>query len=348
MIEFQNISIAAQGLATNSPTLLSVLETEINNSDYQRISACAAYASRKGVTLVRGLTSGSSNAKYRWLIGLDDSFTDPEALRIALRTHKAETRTAELLTKKPKRRFHPKAYLLDSNANNEATLIVGSNNLTERALKSNCEVFTVFRARTEEDVVKVQNYWEELWNIGQNATESIIDKYKERYKRAPQKEPVIQEEISEIPSNEVKNAIEESIGNSTLAWIEFGSNTGGGNQLDIVKNLSPFLKLPQNPNTKDSEVLNINTNEGIKQYQLTFTKGMWRFMNLQQGFSFPLRPDAESPSPFTLVIKRSNDDSLSMDVVTSKEAYELFTASSENGFIAESKRGTSGRFYGWF
>ena len=349
MINFQNISISVQGIGQENDSLLSVLKTEIEELGYERISSCAAYASRRGVTLVRGLTSSFPNANYRWLLGLDDSFTDPEALKIAIRTHRSDVRVAELLTQRPKRRFHPKAYLLDSNGKEESTLIVGSCNLTERALKNNCEVFAVYRAQSAEDVEKTQTYWNQLWDIGQNATDTIISKYEERFRRTSQREPVIQEEIStEKPSDELKTAIEESIATTTLAWIEFGKNTGGGNQLDIVKNLAPFLGLPTNPNLGDSETLTIRTAEGNKQYQLSYKKHMWRFMNLQQGFSFDLRPNAESRSPFTLVIKRSEDNSLSMEVVTTKETYELLTVSSESGFVAESVRGTSGRFYGWF
>jgi len=349
MINFQNVSIGVQGIGEANDTLLSVLRAEIEELGYGRISSCAAYASRKGVTLVRGLISSFPNAEYRWLLGLDDSFTDPEALRIAMRTHKSETRVAELLTQKPKRRFHPKAYLLDSENGNESTLIVGSCNLTERALRSNCEVFAVYRAQTMEDFEKTQNYWNQLWALGQNATKSVVDNYAERFRRIPQREPVIQEEISsDNPSNELKTAIEESIASSTLAWIEFGSNTGSGNQLDIVKSLAPFLGLPRNPSQGDSETLNITTSEGNNQYQLTFTKGMWRFMNLQQGFSFPLRPHLESPSPYVLVIKRPEDNNLSMEAILTTEAYNLFSVSSENGFTGESKRGTSGRLYGWF
>jgi len=349
MINFQNISISVQGIDEENDSLLSVLKAEIEELGYERISSCAAYASRRGVTLVRGLTSSFPNANYRWLLGLDDSFTDPEALKIAMRTHRSNVRVAELLTQKPKRRFHPKAYLLDSNGSDESTLIVGSCNLTERALKSNCEVFAVYRAKTAEDVERTQAYWNQLWAIGQNATEAIVSKYEERFKRTSQREPNIQEEIStEKPSDELKTAIEESIANTTLAWIEFGKNTGGGNQLDIVKNLAPFLGLPRNPNKGDNGFLNIVTDEGLKTYQLTFTKGMWRFMNLQQGFAFDLRPNEESRSPYTLVVKRADDNTLSMEVVTTKETYELLTASSESGFVAESVRGTSGRFYGWF
>jgi len=350
-----NIWLVAQGVPKESTSLLHFLKAEISSEGYKRLSACAAYASYRGVLLTRSLLSGLNSAEYRWLIGLDDTLTDPLALSVAMQTIGAHTRVAQLLKKGSKRRFHPKAYLIDRNPAGGATLVVGSCNLTEAALKSNCEVFVAYRARNAEDADELRVFWESLWKTGHSLTNDILGEYRSKFLLKAEHEPAVQEEApSQKPQKQPKyvaKAINESLANSKLAWIVLGKNTGGGSQLDIVKNLGPFLGLPLEPKDGDHCYLEINTSLGKKNYIMTFTKGMWRFMNLQQGFQEPLRPDLKQPSPYVLVLERQDDgQTIKMHIVLEAEehAIDMIAHSIDLGFAYESKAGASGRLYGWF
>lgn len=338
---------AVQGTVVESECLLDFMTREVASKSYKRISACAAYATYKGTTLVRSLLSGRNDARYRWLIGLDDAFTDPEALRIAINTYGAETRVAELQAKG--KRFHPKAYLLDSNEQGTATLIIGSCNLTEAALTKNCEVYAACYAATTLEVNQLRAYWEKLWEVGSPATREKVDEYATRYKAARVRNPAVEAEKSSPASRHVRRAVSGSINSSTLAWIVLGKNTGGGNQLDIVKALAPFLSLVGNPSQGTTQHLHIKSEQGTLDYQMTFTKGMWRFMNLQQGFTQSLRPKANSPSPYLLVFERAQDGELSMRIIQrdGDEAKSIMALSAEIGFVGTSVEGSSGRRFGW-
>lgn len=341
-------SVVIQGTEIESEFLLNFMAKEVITRAYKRISACAAYATYKGTLLVRSLLSGQNDTSYRWLIGLDDAFTDPKALRIAMQTYGAETRFAELQHKG--KRFHSKAYLLDSNEQGTATLIVGSCNLTEAALTKNCEVYAACYADTPSEVERLRAYWDMLWEIGNPATDGKVAEYERKFKSTRIRNPVIEAEQSTPIS---RKAIGGSINSSTLAWIDLGKNTGGGNQLEIVKALAPFLSLMGKPRQGITQHLLINSEQGTLDYQVTFTKRMWRFMNLQQGFSKLLRPNANSPSPYLLVFKRDPDGALSMRILLSNsdEAKHIMAISAEIGFVGSSVgsvSGASGRRFGWY
>jgi HKD family nuclease len=338
-----------QGAQNEGQPLLGFLKNEVAERGYKRISACAAYATYRGTLLVRNILAGESEARYRWVIGLDDSFTDPNALRIAMNSRGAEIRLAKLL---PNRRFHPKVYFLDSNEEGTATLVIGSCNLTEAALTKNCEVYAIFRAETEGQIREVQDFWDSVWSTGQPATEQKIKDYEDKYKLLSRKAPVTQEEAkNEALPQKIKRAVKESVKTTSLVWIVIGKNTGGGSQLDIVKKLSPFLGLPDDPIQGTTVYLRIGSPTGTRDYQVTFTKWMWRFMNLQQGFNEPLRPDLASPSPYILVIERpKNSGNLMMKILgtESQQAREMIERSKLTGFTDTSRPGPSGRKFGWY
>lgn len=346
MSENLRATVAIQGTEVGSEPLLDFMTKEVTDKSYTRISACAAYATYKGAVLVRSLLSGQNNASCRWLIGLDDAFTEPKALRVAMQAYGAETRLAELQPKR--KRFHPKAYLLDSNEEGTATLIVGSCNLTEAALTRNCEVYAACYADTTLEVERLKAYWDSLWKIGRPATEGKIAEYEIRFKAARVLNPAIQAEES-TSSRKVRKAVNESINSSALAWIELGFNTGGGSQLDIVKALAPFLSLTANARQGTTQQLSIKSKRGTFNYQVTFTKGMWRFMNLQQGFAHPLRPVANNPSPYLVVFERARGGTLSMRLLLGDgdEGKSVIAISAEAGFVGSSVPGASGRRFGW-
>lgn len=340
-------TVAIQGTEVQTEFLLDFMTKEVDAKAYKRISACAAYATYKGTTLVRSLLSGQDEIQYRWLIGLDDAFTEPEALRIAMNTNGAETRFAELQPKG--KRFHPKAYLLDSNEQGTATLIIGSCNLTEAALTTNCEVYAACYANTHSEVEHLRAYWEMLWQTGRPITEQKLAEYETRFNAARVRHPAVESEKSTPASKKVVKAVRASINSSSRSWLDLGKNTGGGNQLDIVKALAPFLSLPRNPLQGKTQHLHIKTKKGVLDYQVTFHKGMWRFMNLRQGFSQRLRPKGNSPSPYLLVFNRATNGELSMRILPrdGDEAKTIMAISAKIGFVGSSVSQASGRRFGW-
>lgn len=338
----------SQGFDDDSK-LHDVLQSLIEEYQYSRISVCSAYVSTKGLTIVRGLMPKDS--EFRWLIGLDDTFTQPSALIAARDTYNATLKVAELQVRQRKNRFHPKVYLLDSNENNEAHLIIGSANMTEAALTRNCEAFSIMYAEAVAEVAQFEAFWTTLWNKGILATDEIIARYQRRSRTARPRNPVVREEDEVVKRSLVlRRATEASIRTARLIWIEFGSMTGyHAEQLDIIKNLAPFLGIMENHNPADEYTLNITSPLGLFNHTLMFKKGMWRFMDIQQSFQEQLKPDPVQNSPYLLIIEREND-AYSMRILrkTSFEAKRIIATSKQTGFTGKSVPGQSGRLYGWF
>jgi HKD family nuclease len=244
MKDFTDLVLGCQTYEKGIKSLLSVITDEITTNKYTRISACAAYASYRGVVLVRTALSSGGTPDFRWLFGLDDYITDPQAIKVAAGTRNAETRIVAVT---PGRRFHAKAYLLDSSVNESASLIIGSANLTEAALTKNCEGYVLVRGESSQEVRALQRYWELLWRMGAAATKDIVSQYEEKHNRRPFQSLEVEEETSTVAhTSKSAKLVKQSLQSSRLAWIELGYNTGGGNQLDIVKKWAPFLGLPEN------------------------------------------------------------------------------------------------------
>jgi HKD family nuclease len=337
-----------QATTTKNDEFISILREEVLKRKYAIMSICAAYASYSGIILIRELLSHFSENRSRWLIGLDDHISDPNAIRIALGMRNADVRIAKML---PKARFHAKVFLLETLDHDRATLIIGSNNLTESALVKNCEAYVYRRADSKSEVRELRSFWDHLWKQGRQATEDIIAEYeRQRKKKRPQISDVENESALKRSLRKKKETSAAMLQTTSTVWIELGKNTGGGGQLDIVKHIAPFLGLPDSPSQGQTAQLKMRTPKGFKTFNLTFTKGMWRFMSLQQGFVQPLRPNLNKPSPYILVIGYSNGNKIStMSVIknNSKEANELIDRSHLTGFVGKSVPNPHGRNFGW-
>ena len=330
---------------SKSKTLNQSIRNVIKKKGYKRISVCSAYATRQGVLHIRSIAKALNELEYRWLFGLDDFITEPAAIKMAMKTSQSEIRVVKMM---PKARFHAKVYLLDRNTKNSATILIGSNNLTGAGLNNNCVAFVVIHSGKGRSKQKMVSFWNSLWKIGKKITVEELKEYEKKHKKKRQKNPTVTAESAvNLKNHKLRNA---SMLTSSLMWIELGRNTGNGNQLEVVKDLAPFLGFPPNPSVGDSVNLPMKSIQGIKIYRVSFVKGMWRFMSFQQGFSAPLRPDLSKPSPYSLVIERKNSNQiLEAKIVRnmSGEMNRLRLDSKQFGFIGSSIPGPYGRKYGW-
>ena len=122
-----------------------------------------------------------------WLIGLDDSVTQPGAIELLLTLKNAEVRIASF--KEDHFRFHPKFYTFSRTKKSDRVLtLVGSANLTARALRGNSEVMAVFEAQSKKDRSIIDKTWNTLWNQGHKPDNEELDEYKSLYQKATELE----------------------------------------------------------------------------------------------------------------------------------------------------------------
>lgn len=324
-------------------SLLAALGSAIASFRYDRLSVCAAYATKWGVLDLRNVLSPVQGGQYRWLLGLDDCFTTPAALKAGRGCQNSEVR----VVRSEIGRFHAKAYLLDGGPCDHPTLIIGSANATRDALQRNCEAFVVHRPTTTHASDACVAFWDELWALGSCLSNEVLHEYERDYAESRSKRPELPPEDGDLEDVSAQENV--GIGSSRRAWIELGKNTGGGNQLDIVKALAPFLGLADDPAEGDSVLLPFDGPKGRLRYRLTFTQAMWRFMNLQQGFRTKLRPDLDERSPYMLVVEKTQQQVAVLSIlhINDAAAQEIIEESRELRLVRTSQPHGRGRRFGW-
>ena len=125
-------------------SLAGTIQKIASEKGWVRLSVAVAYSSVAGVARAHDLVSCENpDICFRWLLGVDDYFTQPGAIESCALISKSSVRIH-----KPKKalRFHPKIYLFEgADQNGRAALIVGSANPTVSAMKRNCEAYAIIR-----------------------------------------------------------------------------------------------------------------------------------------------------------------------------------------------------------
>ncbi len=217
---------------------------------FTRLRVAAAFATESGVVQIEHLVDSAAfaSAQKQWLIGLENGFTQPAALRRLIALPNSELCLVDIhaVLKSPglagSTFFHPKVYEFASPQANETTIITTSANLTEGGLRNNIEQFLSWDGSSSGDVAKtLTTWWSKYWKPEWLATEALIGEYAAR-------RPVIQrmsgaglpgtgDPIVEIepPASELRAA--------TQMWIEAVRPLEGGsnNQLELMLNAHSFF-----------------------------------------------------------------------------------------------------------
>lgn len=181
--------LLAQGGAKEL-SLAAAIKRRVRTASFNRIDVAAAYVTLQGVRALEA-TLGSKPASSRWVVGLDDAITQPEAIEYLVALAGADLRVAKL---SPARRFHPKVYrFLEDGVPGRSLLVVGSGNMTERGLHKNAEGAVLLDAENEGDVKLGLTMFEELWAVGRKLEVGELAAYAERYKKAKQSRKAVED-----------------------------------------------------------------------------------------------------------------------------------------------------------
>ena len=174
------VQLIAQG-GQKGFTLSAAIKAHTRVTAYDRLDVAVAYATLQGVKALMRILARNP-AQSRWLIGLDDAVTQPEAIDHLMRTPGAEVRIAKLA---PRRRFHPKVYRLWASGQPECSLLaIGSGNLTQNGLQDNAEAAVILRSQSEADSALAASTFEELWQLGHTPLADELVAYRQHYETA--------------------------------------------------------------------------------------------------------------------------------------------------------------------
>lgn len=171
------VQVIAQG-GPSGLSLAAAIKQHVLETKFDRLDVAVAYATLQGVKAMERILE-SLPPVSRWLVGLDDAVTQPEALDYLLDVPGAEVRIAKL---SPARRFHPKLYRLwASECLDCSLLVIGSGNLTQNGLQENAEAGVLMKAESVVDARDGAQAFEELWQLGHTPTATELDAYRSDY-----------------------------------------------------------------------------------------------------------------------------------------------------------------------
>ncbi len=223
----------------------------------ERVRVAVAYATRAGCeSLVSALEekigpSAMALSPKLLVTSFDFGHTEPEALKYWRSLPNSEVKIANV--HRPRgtldlsagaSNFHPKAYLFDYSS--IASILVGSPNLTRRALTVNTEV-----AITETNLGNEasERLWIESWHSGESLSDDLLEEYAlaRPHRPVPNMDPPIQGPPV-LPSKTVIrliDAIDSGLDPSRYRsmWIQAGTMTSGGshNQLELPRGTNLFF-----------------------------------------------------------------------------------------------------------
>jgi len=230
---------------------------DLVRDDLSRIRIAVAYATRAGCERLVGaieekLGPSALEVKSNLLVtSFDFGHTEPQALTYWRSLPNSEIRIANVQRVRgnisfgsANANFHPKAFFFD-HPSGVATL-VGSANLTRRALTVNSEV--AFAEGTA-DVQEVDRVWAGSWDTAEALTDQLLSEY--QVTRGSRSRPDIDMAIPAVIARHAEtrqrliDAIEEGLNpfQFQCMWLQAGSMTSGGsgNQLELPRGANRFF-----------------------------------------------------------------------------------------------------------
>ncbi|GGK97267.1 hypothetical protein GCM10007382_16920 [Salinibacterium xinjiangense] len=173
------------------------------SGDYEHVDIAVAYASTKGVRLLKErLSSGAWTASTkRFLVSIDFGFTQPNALKALSELDNSEVRipnaraVLDSSVLRPPSAFHAKIFMFGGEEWKDLrALIVGSANVTASALSTGAEVVTkqIWRNNSSRTVAwehlkrakPVVDWFEDTWDSA-DLLADVLDEYRQRYRALP-------------------------------------------------------------------------------------------------------------------------------------------------------------------
>lgn len=242
-------------LHLQSPTAREASSTALRDTfhDNNRVRLAVAYITVQGVQALGRLGCGFSAADIRKeiLTSIDFGITEPSALDMLARQPNAEVRIVrfhEVLARglRPLNAFHPKLYW-GSRPDGQHRVVVGSQNVTDSALRSNWEA-AMAGTLSPVDLDALATWWQREWANATPVDVGLVTAYREaRPRQAPPTHPRAGlAEVSPLSEPRAVPLAEDaqiaSLAAAGVLIFEAGSTSGGARtQVDLPVTLAPYF-----------------------------------------------------------------------------------------------------------
>ncbi len=353
-------SCFVQKNADKEASVKSLLADYIGERHYSHVYAAMAYVTIAGIRDVLDLIE-TPPEPTRWVIGLDDAVTQPGAIELCISFPQSQVRVASF--EHEHRRFHPKILYFSNGPNSPlAFMMLGSPNLTKKALSENVESVVILHSETTQDKVELDNIWHAAWSFGRKLATGELTEYKQKYyisnklRKRSFKERVKKPRRSR--TRNVRLVLEDDYAEvdpttASTCWIECGNVTLMGRELEFKAEQGLFFGL--NPHGEAPKYFSYIVSDGsVIQMRMKYQGNhMWRLQmtkdvpEVAKGLR-PVRSDGKlGRSPWVAVFKRTEwKDTYTLIFVRlhNKEHRKLRRQSINTGTHGK----TTAREYGWF
>lgn len=342
-----------------SKTFAGAIQRIATEQTWTRLSVAVAYSSVAGVTWLHELVSNSNwDICFRWLLGVDDYFTQPGAIEFCASRSKSSVKICKSTQKAV--RFHPKIYLFEnSSQSSNAALIVGSANLTLSATKKNCEAYAIIRANKRTKIEQLVSLYDSLWQVGANPSARFMKEYKRNFRRYGTVKQYANVDETKKGTRAKPHAVLESDGaemspeKARFCWIELGRNTAMGRELEFKAEQARYFGLSPRGGAAERKSFQVSSGTSTKLRLKYQANNMWRLQFTQDvpEFVAGLRPTNRNGklgrSPYVAVFRRisGNDEfRLSFVRINSDKYNRIRSRSKSIGALGR----TTAREYGWY
>ena len=287
----------------------------VDAGEFDCARIAVAYATISGARSLLAAFDNCGLQESQWLLGLDDSLTQPGAIKLLRSLPHSTVRIASF--EASRRRFHPKFYAF-ARAGKPRVLstMIGSANLTAAAFHGNGESAVLLDCTSRQDRDAVNAAWDRLWAQGRKPTAEALRAYAKMYKRRrglhrkldelANPKPPPDAAVTVLASDEAD--VDPSV--ATTCWIECGNVTAMGRELEFKGEQGLFFGL--DPRGGEPRVITFRTSDRSKVDLRMKYQGnhMWR---LQMNNDVPevragLRPMGKDGklgrSPYVAVFER--------------------------------------------
>ena len=331
--------------------------SDAKSSDLDRLDVAVAYATLQGVTCLE-LALNDINLVSRWVVGLDDAITQPEALEYLVGLPRSKVRLASML---PQKRFHPKLYCLwSSSHNHKGVTVVGSGNMTLNGMLNNGETAVLLKSESPQETKALRRQWKAMWRLGERATQRRIDSYRVGYIEGRKRRRELVKLDLSPPEPEPDAAVEIGAGvvsdfnDANLVWLDAGTASAGGRDLEFPRRMVPFFGLTKSPSPRTFEM-----RDG-RRFTLRLTErtdnDMWRLMFSTDSIRSAIGRESLRPasggnrSDLAVVIRNVDgpaDYEIRMVLVGSPEYETLLARSRALAGLYRTTQRPGGRSYGF-
>ena len=323
--------------------------------DYARIAV--AYATVAGVRSLLDAFEHSRLVRSQWLVGLDDSLTQPGAIELLLSLPHSKVQIASFETSGC--RFHPKFYVFARTGKPQAlSAIVGSPNLTVSAFQHNSEAAALLDCNSKKDRDAVNAAWDILWAHGHEPSAEDMRAYSKIYAKRSRLIDKLHKVANANPDAEItpsvldSDAAEVDPSMAKICWIECGNVTAMGRELEFKAEQGLFFGLDPGGGVPKTITFATSDHSHVNLRMKYQENHMWR---LQLKSAVPevrvgLRPVGKdgklSRSPYVAVFKRTMKKEIIQLRFLNKDSEQfdkIRTRTMRSGTMGR----TTAREYGW-